>query len=78
MPVLLFVNTYSWLKKIGVFKADPIKTQKQEVFEVPYDEEIYLQNGYSIGVTLRKFVKPYSPQYQELLQIRKIATLKSS
>lgn len=64
MPVLLNFKTYEWLQQIGVFRNDPIRTTQKNVYEVPYDEEIYLQNGYLIGVTLRKFVKPYSEQYQ--------------
>ena len=38
MPVLLLNNIYAWLRKIGVFKAEPIKTKNESVCEVPYDE----------------------------------------
>ena len=64
MPVYLNAKIYDWFK--------------QNIIEVPYDEEIYLQNGYLIGFALRKFVKPYSDEYQELLKVRKIALLTSS
>lgn len=60
MPVLLKIKTYKWLLNIGVFRNDPLPSKIQDCCEVPYDEEIYLQNGYLIGVTLRKNVKCYS------------------
>jgi hypothetical protein len=78
MPVYLNAKIYDWFKQIGVFRNEPITTRNQNIIEVPYDEEIYLQNGYLIGFALRKFVKPYSDEYQELLKVRKIALLTSS
>lgn len=77
MPILIKARTYRWLNKLGVLKQSPTPyPEAPTLCQISFEEETYLRNGYLISVILKKFVEMYGEEYQELLKVRKIATLK--
>lgn len=77
MPITVNPHVALWLQKMQVLPED-IKISKQTPFEFPFNQQIYLENGYHIGRLLRNVLKMNGNTAEGLLRIRKIAYLTSN
>ena len=79
MPIVIKAKTYRWLHSLGILRHPlmPVGSSSTEG-QIAFDEENYLRNGYLISVLLRKFVETFGEEYNDLLKVRKLATIKES
>lgn len=50
----------------------------EKMLEVCYDDQIYLENGYLVGVLLREILKEHELWGEKLGKVRKIAVLRQN
>ena len=55
MPLIVPTHTAKWLLTLKAITVD--KPITGEVFELSYNDQIYLENGYLIGKVLRAVIK---------------------
>lgn len=61
MSIYLSKYCYSWLVELKILKPYIVSTEghasSNSLVEVWYDDQIYLENGYLVGVLLKKILK---------------------
>lgn len=74
MTIIIEEKAHKWLLSLDLMRSDAEWHRRENgTYEVPYDWQLYLENGYLIGQILGKV---YQGEKKPLLwKIRKIATL---
>jgi hypothetical protein len=75
MPLRLPLSVARWMASLGLLKGEPRSTDE---WEVSFDDQLYLENGYLVGQLLRIILQARGHASDSLLRIRKIAHISSN
>ena len=76
MPVLVSASTAKWLQQLAIITSLTPLTGSQ--YELSYNDQIYLENGFLIAKLLRVLLKTSGSSVEGLLKVRKIAYISSN
>lgn len=75
MPLRLPLSVARWMASLGLLKGEP---RSSDEWEVSFDDQLYLENGYLVGQLLRIILQARGHTSDSLLRIRKIAHISSN
>lgn len=75
MPLKLSFSVAHWLNSKQLLKPEPSEGNN---WEVSYNDQLYLENGFLIGQLLRVILKEKGHTSEGLMRIRKIAHISSN
>lgn len=75
MPLILSLSLVKWLKGFHLIQGE-VSSNGQ--CEISYNDQLYFENGYSIGQLLKDILKTKGFTSEALMRVRKIAHISSN